>query len=665
MFVLESYDNSSDGTTLYRAALPVLTGLGSSPTSIALANTVLPLFAMASDLTVKSELKRIVVNGEKPSNTKVEKKPSVSELVLSPYATLAETFERISAFNSGKGLKDKPVRHHNVFGAGKIAFIGDAGGDISIENWVPVGTLSIGGVAYPTHKQEHRRSGSTLRSGLAGCLIGNVSGAYSNKRTYNGDFVTVGAPFGAVIYRTAEGVNHLTGRNDAFGSPAGQKSYEHYGFQGVTCGPLNFVFTHETGNCYWGTTVDGYGTETVHSDGYIRRYRLAGTAVVVKKYSNPSYLVLQWTITSTRETLTLGPTGFNLSYSVETETLTKVSYAIACSPLGATRSSSLDSLTETGLAVGGVVRTIWRDLDSAPPSCAQIDAEKDALDSAVKLLSSNWIENVTQTGAMLRNLVASFAGVTLDFLDSAQYNQPLKFLAESRAAWKGLTALSGARKLLVWSAKLYLLWRYVYKPTIKDCREVEQVVANWRKSKLRPESHVARGKVEGSSEFNGLLIKEQRWSKLSFSSPITSDQVDLYSLGLAPTLANLWDLIPFSFVLDWATNFNVLLDRIDFAVINRNYHIHYNTAGMKRTTEIECNTHPLLSFLGIEGTMKVTSYSRDVLFGTSSIAWSLSSRPAHQWASAGTALALVLLDKPITALQQQVASLNDLTRFHS
>lgn len=58
--------------------------------------------------------------------------------------------------------------------------------------------------------------------------------------------------------------------------------------------------------------------------------------------------------------------------------------------------------------------------------------------------------------------------------------------------------------------------------------------------------------------------------------------------------------------------------------------------------------------------MEVTSYSRDVLFGTSAISWSFSSRPTHQWASAGAALALVLFDEPITALQKSLAALNNL-----
>lgn len=70
------------------------------------------------------------------------------------------------------------------------------------------------------------------------------------------------------------------------------------------------------------------------------------------------------------------------------------------------------------------------------------------------------------------------------------------------------------------------------------------------------------------------------------------------SLGFLPTMENIWDLIPYSFVVDWFLDIGGLLARIDGYVRLLRYGVKYATMSQKRTASAELVPTPDFPYSG-------------------------------------------------------------------
>jgi hypothetical protein len=90
-----------------------------------------------------------------------------------------------------------------------------------------------------------------------------------------------------------------------------------------------------------------------------------------------------------------------------------------------------------------------------------------------------------------------------------------------------------------------------------------------------------------------------------------SDYIELLnsmeSSGFAPTLQNLWDLVPYSFAIDWFINVGDFLERVDSNLRILRLNIRYVTMSRKRITSMVVKPS---SSLPLMGTLKLVHYSR-------------------------------------------------------
>jgi hypothetical protein len=110
-----------------------------------------------------------------------------------------------------------------------------------------------------------------------------------------------------------------------------------------------------------------------------------------------------------------------------------------------------------------------------------------------------------------------------------------------------------------------------------------------------------------------------------FVDPAFEFKMRLESWGVDPSLANAWDLIPFSFVVDWFTHAGDTLDNLgyQFDIFANTYQIDYINCSNKVTASVP----PIHGILGSSG---VSLYHRRPL---RSIPYSferqVSSAPSH------------------------------------
>lgn len=77
--------------------------------------------------------------------------------------------------------------------------------------------------------------------------------------------------------------------------------------------------------------------------------------------------------------------------------------------------------------------------------------------------------------------------------------------------------------------------------------------------------------------------------------------------GFAPSLENIWDLIPYSFVLDWFIDVGGFLERLDTRTRMSMYNIQFATMSTKRTTSVVIKP---TAELPISGLVSLVRYSR-------------------------------------------------------
>nr|QQM16294.1 putative maturation protein [Ensystermes virus] len=145
-----------------------------------------------------------------------------------------------------------------------------------------------------------------------------------------------------------------------------------------------------------------------------------------------------------------------------------------------------------------------------------------------------------------------FSGNGLAYIkDLKELPDMVKKLGNILAAIPGIS--TGA-KLASTSAKAYLAWHYGIRLMIQDTKEILRAL---RRSGLSA-YHTQRAEV----------TLDEGWYRISVACNDYDYQLNslidqLRRFDLLPTLENLWDLVPFSFVIDWFTGISSSLKAID------------------------------------------------------------------------------------------------------
>lgn len=151
----------------------------------------------------------------------------------------------------------------------------------------------------------------------------------------------------------------------------------------------------------------------------------------------------------------------------------------------------------------------------------------------------------------------SAEGARILYINTMQYLKELPLLGRT------IKTVLGIRKLNPKAmADAYLSAYYGLRLTIADSKEIARA-ARWqlskesqRVSRIRSRKRYTRSDNVGVS-YN-LTIYYQQSDSLLIKALNTLQSIDLF-----PSLKNVWDIIPFSFVLDWFVNIQDVLEEID------------------------------------------------------------------------------------------------------
>lgn len=208
---------------------------------------------------------------------------------------------------------------------------------------------------------------------------------------------------------------------------------------------------------------------------------------------------------------------------------------------------------------------VQNNLDALRPSCAL--SANDCLSDVTSDL--NGLESLPELVPMLKQI-----------RDVTKLASVVKKLA--------VGDLSVLKDLIDLFASGYLAYKYGAKPLASDVQEARRI-ANTYVGNLHHISTDLPPALYGSFKFKlpdqipgipGTLVLTTRTKMVLGSGPgaIMAAVLTLNDVGLLPTLARIWDLVPFSFVLDWFTNLGDRFEAIDSGVLrvalNPRYYIH-------------------------------------------------------------------------------------------
>ncbi|DAD51093.1 TPA_asm: maturation protein, partial [ssRNA phage SRR7976300_1] len=216
------------------------------------------------------------------------------------------------------------------------------------------------------------------------------------------------------------------------------------------------------------------------------------------------------------------------------------------------------------------------------------------------ILSAQYVDcNMIAMINDLRNLRVDLTSVLEGFKRIPKIN------LKTKAGWKE-------------ASSQYLGNKYGYQLTISDAGAIGEALERLRqnckagmtdtKKLLSASSVTLPGRVPLSAEFHYT-------AKVGSSNdPLLAGIKGLYDWDLYPSLGNMWDLIPYSFVADWVVGIGDLLEDIDANVYMRYYQAKSIMKSTKITTGPVDNQQILGSLPGACGLVSYTHYRRWVEF---------------------------------------------------
>jgi hypothetical protein len=234
---------------------------------------------------------------------------------------------------------------------------------------------------------------------------------------------------------------------------------------------------------------------------------------------------------------------------------------------------------------------------------------KDAIDSHYDGLSSNHLEALSDLKD-LRNLLEPISDLT----------RLVKSLRERNLG-------KAARSLLDLLADVKLLIEFGVKPTIADIEEIS-AKASMLVDKYRSSSLFDTVTVHGSFvydipddlfPFSGCKLISRSKVRVGFSEDsLLTLLLPIKAAGFLPTLGTIWDLIPFSFVVDWAANIGARFDAIDSSAMLTAFTIPFSVHSIKVVYGFEdewFNLFKVAPILGEDDRPGYTAYLRSIMYG--------------------------------------------------
>lgn len=207
-----------------------------------------------------------------------------------------------------------------------------------------------------------------------------------------------------------------------------------------------------------------------------------------------------------------------------------------------------------------------------------------------------------------------------DAADLMDVLAPLKQLA-------ALVKVRGFMDIIKALASMHLFYKYVVKTGILNAQEWSKLLRALQHPmdfihKVRESGIIGHGrKVVERSLDDTLTIKVTETAKLVYETS-SADVLDLLNLlGLTPRLADLWDIVPFSFVVDWCLPIGDALNNLELNNIQQRFPFVYGVLSKKiigtYTRQFQAGSHSYNLSLTIVDYVRevIDEFPTDVWFG--------------------------------------------------
>lgn len=160
------------------------------------------------------------------------------------------------------------------------------------------------------------------------------------------------------------------------------------------------------------------------------------------------------------------------------------------------------------------------------------------------------------------------------------------------------------------AAENYLTLNYGILPTISDLKEIFGAFKKskyYDKNKFSVVTAVDHQHVEVGLNREFESIRRLKLAVGDNDSQLEKILSNMENMGVLPTFQNLWDLVPFSFVIDWFVDVGNFLERVDSRLRLARLDIQYVTQSQKSIRTVYSN---VLDDEIIVGSLKKVHYSR-------------------------------------------------------
>jgi hypothetical protein len=185
----------------------------------------------------------------------------------------------------------------------------------------------------------------------------------------------------------------------------------------------------------------------------------------------------------------------------------------------------------------------------------------------------------------------------------------IAFLKDLRHPTEMIPKLKNLRKLKT-IADNYLTVEYGILPTISDLQSIRQALEGIKPYVDRNGFSTYNASYRDSSTAGNTTYSLEQHIKIAIEDE-DSDLIQLLnrieSSGFAPTFQNIWDLVPYSFVIDWFIDIGDFLERVDTRLRISRLNIRYVTMSLKRNITRKFVFSSSFPFVG---TATLVDYSR-------------------------------------------------------
>jgi hypothetical protein len=146
----------------------------------------------------------------------------------------------------------------------------------------------------------------------------------------------------------------------------------------------------------------------------------------------------------------------------------------------------------------------------------------------------------------------------------------------------------------------YLTAVYGVLPTIADLKEIHGSLSKMRRTEKNGFKTYSSSVTNATAAANKAYVVEQRIKVAIDNEDSAFDAIVnmLDNIGLFPDCENLWDLVPYSFVVDWFVDIGSFLERIDSGNRIARLNIRYATMSRKSQITTHLKANALSPFTG-------------------------------------------------------------------